>query len=454
MEMKINKSKLLIAALIVFAVGIGLVNVFLMPPFMNPDEVQHFIFAAGYAYKGDEKQLEAVDERVLQVLKESQWFHFIGVGPGWETIEKIQDIYYLKYFTREKRSISRTYFHFIYGKILRLTGIKDALTAFYFLRLLSFFIYLGIFLLSLFFYKKYFPGGWFYLIAAQLLVFQVGTILNSVNYDVLLTVLGVLFFIAAYRFVEFGGGRNIIFLIVLAALASLIKTGGLLFFIYFFLLLLFRYRVSVKFLKRLPLILVAFIIVFSWFNYLFPERFFALYTVIFGKLRSIGGATAAAGGGIGFFESVLDSFYFYTGWMAFKLPGVWYLVLKLFLFLSIAGVFLSLTVKRLREKNDVSVVPDRKWLLYVLIVIVFHLVSIRLYYGGGLMAQGRYLFPLLVPVIMLIYGGLMYLKQFFNIKRDYFIISYIVFLVFFFLASLIRVLSVFYLEYASPHIGL
>jgi len=455
--MKMSKDKWLIAALIVFAVGTGLVNVFSMPPFMNPDEVQHFMFSAGYAYSGDDEQLKEVDAEVLHILKGSRWFHFVGVGPGWETIEKIQDIYYLKYFTREKRSISKTYFHFIYGKILEVTGIKDTLTAFYFLRLLSFFIYLGIFLLSLFFYRKYFPGGWFYLIGAQLLVFQVGTILNSVNYDVLLTLLGVLFFIFAYRFMEAGGGWNILYLIVLAGLASLIKTGGLLFIIYFFLLLLFRYRVSVKFLKRLPLVLLAFIIVFSWFNYLFPDRFFTLYTVIFGKLRSIGGATAAAGGGIGFFESVLDSFYFYTGWMAFKLPGVWYLVLKLFLFLSLAGVFLSLAVKRLRaprESDDGPVVPDRKWLLYVLIVIVFHLASIRLYYGGGLMAQGRYLFPLLLPIITLIYGGLTYLKRFLNLKREYFVIAYLVFLVFFFLAALIRVLSVFYLEYASPHIGL
>ena len=192
--LKVIDSKIVSIALLVFAAGTGLVNVFLMPPFMNPDEVQHFMFSAGYAYSGDEggddEQLKEVDAEVLHILKDSRWFHFIGVGPGWETFEKIQDIYYLKYFTREKRSISKTYFHFIYGKILKVTGIKDTLIAFYFLRLLSFFIYLGIFLLSLFFYKKYFPGGWFYLIAAQLLVFQVGTILNSVNYDVLLTLLG------------------------------------------------------------------------------------------------------------------------------------------------------------------------------------------------------------------------------------------------------------------------
>lgn len=438
-------------AVILLAVGIGLVNVFLVPPFMNPDEVQHFMFTAGYAYSGDEERLKEVDREVLQILKDYRWFHFVGVGPGWEATGKIQDVYFLNYFTRDKRSISKTYFHFIYGKILMLSGIRDSLTAFYFLRILSFFIYLGIFLLSFFFYRRYFPGVWHYLIVGQLLVFQAGTILNSVNYDVLLTLLGVLFFIAAYRFLDSGGGRNVIILILLAALASLIKTGGVLFIIYFFILLLFRYRFSVKFLKRLPLALLAFVIVFSWFNYLFPDRFFTLYTIIFGKLRSIGNG---GGGGMGFFESVLESFYFYTGWMAFKLPGVWYWILKLFLLLSIAGAAAGIGVKRLRNGEGWDGAPGVKWLLYVFVITVIHLLSIRFYYGSGLMAQGRYLYPLLVPVVMFIYGGLAYVERLLRFKRNYLYLSYILFLVFFSLAALVRIISIFYLEYASPHVGL
>lgn len=449
--MMTGKDNLLRTAVILLAVGIGLVNVFLVPPFMNPDEVQHFMFTAGYAYSGDEERLKEVDRDVLQILKKYRWFHFVGIGPGWETVHQLQDVYFLNYFTRDKRSISKTYFHFVYGKILKISGIRDSLTAFYFLRLLSFCIYIGIFFLSFYFYRRYFPGGWLYLIVAQLLVFQAGTILTSVNYDVLLTLLGVLFFIAAYRFLESGGGRNILILILFAALASLIKTGGVLFIIYFFILILFRYRFSLKFLKRLPLALLAFVIIFSWFNYLFPDRFFTLYTIIFGKLQSIGNG---GGGGMGFFESVLESFYFYTGWMAFKLPGVWYLILKIFLSISIVGVAAGIGIKRLRNREESSEIPGVKWLLYVFVITVIHLVSIRLYYGSGLMAQGRYLYPLLIPVIMFIYGGLSYIRRFLKFKWDYLNFSYILFLVLFFLAALVRVVSVFYLEYASPHMGL
>jgi hypothetical protein len=447
--MKLNEKTFLVA-LLVMAVGIGLVNVFLMPPFMNPDEIQHFMFSADYAY--NDEQLKELDRGVLQLLKDHKWFHFIGVGPGWEDIEKIEDIYFLHYFSRRKVSVSRSYFHFLYGKILKYSGVKDTLPAFYLLRMVSFFIYMGIFVLALFFYKAYFPGSWYFFIAGHLLIFQPSTILNSVNYDVLLTFLGVLFFIFAYRFLVTDEKRNLVFLILLAASASLVKTGGILFFIYFFILLMFKYKVSLKFLKRVALAVFLFVIVFSWFNYWFPERFFTLYTVIFSKLHSLTGTVNAGSGtaaGLGFFDSILDSFFFHTGWMAFKLSKGWYIVLKLFLLVSVVGVIAGVSMKKLK-----TAVVDKKWLVYALIVIFLQTLMIRLYYGTGLMAQGRYLYPLIIPIMTLIYCGLLYVEKHVEFKRNYLVISYIVFLALFFLLALIRVVSVFYLEIPSPHPGL
>ncbi len=447
-------SKVFTTALLILAIGIGLVNVFLMPPFMNPDEIQHFMFSASYAY--NEEELKALDHNVLQLLKDYKWFHFIGVGPGWESIEKIEDIYFLNYFSRGKKYINKTYFHFIYGKILKFTGIKvkmkDTLTAFYLFRVVSFFIYLVIFLLSFFFYKTYFPENWIYLITGQLVIFQLATILNAVNYDVLLTLLGVLFFIFSYRFLISDEKKNLIFLIVLSALASLIKTGGLLFFIYFFILLLFKYRIKLKFLKTLFLSLFLFIIIFSWFNYWFPDRFFTLYNIFFSKLRtltSVSAVTGSAAAHFGFFNSILDSFFFHTGWMAFKLSNIWYLVVKFCLFLSITGVIVGIGVKKL---NAASL--EKKWLIYALIVSVMQMGAIRIYYGSVLMAQGRYLYPLIIPIITLIYCGLSFIEKWFNFKRNYLVIFFIVFQVIFLLFAFTRIISVFYLEIPSPHPGL
>jgi hypothetical protein len=446
--------KVFTTALLVLAIGIGLVNVFLMPPFMNPDEIQHFMFSASYAY--NEEELKELDRNVLQLLKDYKWFHFIGVGPGWESIKKIEDIYFLNYFSRGKKYINKTYFHFIYGKILEFTGIKvkmkDTLTAFYLFRLISFFIYLVIFLLSLFFYRKYFPGNWIYLITGQLVIFQLATILNALNYDVLLTLFGVLFFIFSYRFLISDEKKNLIFLIVLSALASLIKTAGFLFFIYFFILLLFKYRIKLKFLKTLFLSLFLFIIIFCWFNYWFPERFFTLYNIIFSKLRILTGPAAVTGGAaanLDFFNSILDSFYFHTGWMAFKLNDLWYLILKVFLFFSIIGAVVGIGVKKL---NTVSI--EKKWLIYALLISVMQMGAIRIYYGSVQMAQGRYLYPLIIPIIILIYCGLNYIEKCFSFKRNYLVIFFIVFQVIFLLFAFTRIISVFYLEIPSPHPGL
>jgi len=455
--------RIALIVLLALCIGIGLINVFLTPPFMNPDEIQHFMFSANYAYAGDQARLKGLDARVLQLLKDYQWFHFIGVGPGWESIENLEDVFFLNYFSMEKYTISKSYFHLIYGRVLRLTGIRDPLTAFYFLRLLSFVIYLAIFILSFFFYKKYFPSHWYYLLASQLLIYQLGTILNSVNYDVLLTLLGVLFFIFAYRFMNenfatktpsFFSSRPFaffaaIFLVLISALASLVKTGGVLFFLYFFILLLFKYGVNRKSLKWLFLGIFLFVIVFSWFNYWFPGRFFKLYGLIFLKLRAITGVAAAGDSGatanIGFFDSIVDSFYFYTGWMGFKLSGAWYWVLKFFLLTAIIGVIATVIKKK---------AVGKRWLVYVLVLIVVQSLAIRFYYGAGLMAQGRYLYPLVLPIIMLIYSGLNTMEVFLKLKRNYIVVSYILFLVLFFVMALSRVISVFYLEVASPHVGL
>jgi hypothetical protein len=136
-----NTPGAVIITILVACIGLGLVHVFLMPPFQNPDEVQHFLYSARYAYgKG---KMEGVEARVLQLLKDHKWFHFVGIGPGWENTEKIADISYVFHFDLERKTSRETLFHFLYGKILKISGIKDILTAFYFLRILSTFFYIS-----------------------------------------------------------------------------------------------------------------------------------------------------------------------------------------------------------------------------------------------------------------------------------------------------------------------
>ncbi|MCP4218071.1 MAG: hypothetical protein GY765_25735, partial [bacterium] len=237
----------------------------------------------------------------------------------------------------------------------------------------------------------------------------------------------------------------------IASLASLIKTAGLLFFLYFFILLVFKYGVSLKLFKRLSTILAAFLVVFCWFNFLFPARFFNLYGVLFFKLRGLisAGSVVDTYSGFGYFDSIFTSFYFYTGWMGYTLNKGWYLLLQLFLLASLAGTLGVLTIK----KSVVGII-ERKWLTFCLIVTLLQLAAVRFYYGNGLMAQGRYMFPLLIPILVLMYFGLGYIETILKFPKPYLKTAYILFQAVLFLFALMRVMSVFYLEIASPHIGL
>lgn len=447
--MKINK-RISIIALLITAIGIGLFQVFLMPPFQNPDEIQHFLYSAAYAYTP--QQMETVETRLLELLKKHKWFHFVGIGPGWENIEKISDISFVFHFDPDRKSARKTFFHFLYGKILKISGITGVLTAFYFLRVVSSLFFIMVLFLIYWFFRTYFPQQWEYYLIGFLLVFQLMTIMNAVNYDVFMVLFGCIFFIFAYRYAQLGKKTDLAVLLIVAAVAALTKLAGIMFFVYLFILICMTVKWDLKQVKNFFFVLLVIVLGFCWMNYLFPERFFNLYSVIFGVLRDLSGSLSTTGEkvlSLGLFDSMVDSFYFYTGWMGFKLSEFWYLVLKIFLLFSIIGVFSGLFLKKMKTRG-----LEKKWLLYSLIVCALHTFSIWLYYGSRQTVQGRYLYPIIIPIIILVYTGLQYFQQWFRLKRDYILIVYIIFQVVMTVFAVTRIISVFYLEIASPHPGL
>ena len=447
--MKIN-NKTLIIVILILGFGIGLFHVFLMPPFQNPDEVQHFLYAATYAY--DPQQMEAVEARVLELLKEYKWFHFVGIGPGWENTGKIADISYVFHFDADRKSTRKTFFHFLYGTVLKFSGINDVLTAFYFLRVVSTCFYVIILLLAFWFFQRYFPQNWEYPFIGLVLVFQLATLLNAVNYDVFMVLFGTLFFIFAYGYLRSQKRIYLVLLLIAAALGTLTKLVGILFIGYILILLCLNVKWDPKLIKGFFLVLLLVILGFCWMNYLFPERFFNLYSVIFGLWHDTGAAAGLVGEKalrFSLFNSMADSFYFHTGWMGFKLGAFWYLVLKIFLGLSLLGLFSALFLK----KKILSRL-EKKWLIYLLVVSAVQVFAIWLYYGSKITVQGRYLYPLIIPIILLVYTGLLYLEKWFHFKRNYLVIFYILFQVVLVLFAVTRIISVFYLEMASPHPGL
>lgn len=432
------------------ALGCGLVQVFLIPPFQNPDEIQHFLYSATYAYTA--QQMEAVETRLLELLKKYKWFHFVGIGPGWENIEKISEISFVFHFDPGRKSARKTFFHFLYGKILKISGITDVLSAFYFMRLVSTLFYLMVFFLIFWFFRSYFPREWEYYFIGFVLVFQLMTILNAVNYDVFMVLLGSIFFICAYRYFHFETKIDLAVLLIAASVAALTKLAGIMFFVYLFILLCMKVKWDSKLIKNFFLVLFITVIGYCWMNYLFPERFFNLYSVIFGVLGDVGGGLSAAGKDglrLSLFDSMIDSFYFHTGWMGYKLSGFWYLVLKIFLLISVIGIISALFFKKTKSAG-----VEKKWTIFILFVCFLHTFSIWLYYGSKETAQGRYLYPIIIPIIILIYSGLRNFQEWFRYRKDYILSVYIMFQVMLAIFAVIRIISVFYLEIASPHPGL
>ena len=452
-------SRFLVVIILLLA-GISMVNISLMPPFQGPDEIQHFLYSASYAYS--KPDMEKVEARVLQILKDYKWFHFVGIGPGWENTKQISDIPFVFHFDREKQSTRKTAFHFFYGKVLKLSGIKDVLTAFYLMRIISGMIYICIFLLAYYFFKTHFPGQWKYLIAGLLVIFQLGTILNAVNYDVFLVLFGTLFFIFSFRYLYFGKKRDLFVLGLSAIAAVFIKLIGFMFIVYLAILLLMR---TILFKrdrdaqwkpKRMGYVVLGallFVIAFSWMNYLFPGRFFQLYSQLFRGITDFFSSVNSQGGekilSADFFNSILDSFYFCTGWMGFKLSGAWYIIIRIFLIISAVGLGLIAFSRKTREA-----VTEKKWLLYTFIVFILHLLSIWLYYGHGTYSQGRYVYPIVLPIVFIIYAGLGAIEKKFQWSVPYLKTGFILFQVVLWVFAISRIISVFYLEMSSPHVGL
>jgi len=437
--------------------GLALVNVFLMPPFQNPDEVQHFLYAAGYAYGED--RMEQVEDRVLQLMKEHRWFHYVGIGPGWENTKRISEISFVFHFQFNRKSARRTLFHYLYGKVLKLTGITDVETAFYLMRLLSALIYLFIIILSIRFFIMYSPRQWQYYVFGLITVFQAATILNSVNYDVLMALLGAVFFVLAKAYWDSGKKIYLLYQLLCAALAVQTKLVGILFLLFLFIQVIMRMEIkwNRKLIMQTGQVLMVLLIGFSWLNYMFPERFFSLYVHMSRLWGELIGASDIGGGvqlRLGFFDSIVDSFYFHTGWMGFKLGAGWYVLIKVYLSAAIVGILMWLIQKKSTD-TPATVVrgKEKKWLGYLLVVFLLQLVSVWLYYGDHMTSQGRYMLPVLLPIILLIYSGLHRLESVLKLKRNYISQTFILLLAVLIIFAIIRIITVFYLEIQSPHPG-
>ena len=193
--------------IMVFALTVGVVLNFVIPAFQNPDEPVHFGAVLRVSLGGPRNS--ATEKEIIRLMDRNQWWRFVGMGRPAKFPGKLGEIPYLMGGISGKDSyagIRGLYaYHFLAGNALRLAGVTGVEASYYFLRLLSFLLFLaalgflgaGFGRLSRSADSAFATAVFLVLLVPQFLVTSI-----AVNPDMLCVFLGGAFFYAAIAILE------------------------------------------------------------------------------------------------------------------------------------------------------------------------------------------------------------------------------------------------------------
>lgn len=417
----------------------------LIPPFQNPDEIQHFGQIVTMVYP--ETEYEMIEKKIINILWDYKWFVFVGMGQPEIPPEKLRDIKYLGGYKVSKIKENITLFHIFYGFLLSLFKKSSLLFLFYLARFISFLFTFVTIIMIFGFLRSKSKKDLNLLVLLFFMIPQFLIIGTSVNYEVFSIFFGALFFISMFKLHE-KFSYTWLFLLNIGILGSLFsKKGGWLFFVF----LALSFIITIFDLKKIfysVFVLSIVFILFSWINYLLPEKMSGLYRNLFrgiGMFFKIVPDKEILTSFPDFALLIFKSFYAKIGWMAFEIGDLWYIGFLSLILISIFGLlFFS------KNKNNYTI------LIFTIFIITIQIVASWEWYGkNGVFAQGRYFFPLIMPFFYIMFLGLkevdrkifknknIILKLFicFNISANFYIIIF-------------KIIPIFYLTFLSPHKGI
>ncbi|HDP94449.1 MAG TPA: hypothetical protein ENN40_03705 [Candidatus Aminicenantes bacterium] len=419
----------------------------LIPPFQNPDEVQHFAGILTNLYPQEE--FVRLEKELLYFLWETKWFVYVGIGQpdrppaGFHEIAFINDV--MGSFGAVGRGSS--FFHTAYALLLRPFKWLDLHRLFFLARFLSLLFSLLTLSLIYSFLRGRLEGVeewtlWPLLMIPQLLV--AGT---AVNYDILAVLFGTLFFPALFHLKDRFSWAWLV-LLLLGLFGSLFsKKGGWLFFLFLALGVVLG-RFNRRRFVHFGLVVSLVFVVFSWVNYLLPGKMFALYQYLFSGINRLYEPMCQSDLTFGLFPFglvIFKSFFATIGWMVFEIGSLWYVVFFLFCAAAAWGWF--------RDRRENHKLDE---FIFIALVIGGQFAATWQYYGErGVLAQGRYFFPLSILFFYILVTGLRALDRRAFQKREIFFKAFMVFNI---LANLYlilgQVIPLFYLSFSSPYQGL
>ena len=457
----------------VFLTAAAILLNFIVPPFHSPDETKNF--GAIMIYARGENQRPEVEQEIIRFMDRNQWWKYVGMGRPDELPAALSDIPFLMDYNpgSDFRVLLNNivFYHFLLGKTAAVLGFKEVVPAYYFCRFVSLLFMAGaIFLAVLAFMKIYSRQTQFFKWGIGVVLFLPQFLLGvvAVNADAMAVFLGALFFYAVVSLMS-GERKDKYFavLIVTGVLGFLtdrstfilIPLGVL---VLFFLIKKLDYREYVV--SVLAFFVVFFMLAAVLVN-LFPLQADSSIRLFGTNLQNIGKALPQLFSLGEFTRELLvtsmDGFLFKFGWAAFSAAEPFYVIWRSLIVLALIGAWIYLIkwiLSRFKKRQRPSADEyNFKLVVFFMMAIFLQLSAVWTYYGvHNIMTQGRYFFPLLIPVVYLFLLGI---NTFFDVFRKgagRTAVAAIVVLEFFFLNFCIwqYLIPVFHLIIKSPIVGI
>jgi len=444
--------------------GIAL-NLFI-PPFQNPDEIQHFGMILTYYNAGLEQSV--VESEIITLIDNNQWWAYTGMGKPASHHLGLSEIKRLKFTTFRASLNNRVLYHYIMATVLKLFPKVEPLMLYYLCRLFSFlFILMAVFFTFLTFKRLSVDGKnyWFYGLFFLLFLPQFLIISISVNSDSLVILLGCLFFYSSFFLITEAFRYFHFIAVILTSLAGAIFDKSSLYMLPLVFVLMILCSKNKKLVRATVVTIIAAIMVAPWIIWHFPISFFNNLKII-RKTLSLNPTTALsfltnADFNHRFFVLMIDSFLLKFGWMSYFAHKTAYTIWRIILAVAGLGVlFFPITQFKTINTRLGQNQPDskqKKLVVFSASAFLIQLGAIWIFYGGkDVMAQGRHLFSLLIPFFFLFVMGINILSGMVHFKLSKAVLATLVLLEFIFLSFIIwfYVIPIFHLSVKSPHPGL
>lgn len=365
-------------------------------------------------------------------------------------------------------------YHFLMGRLIGFF-IRDSVSgAYYAGRIISFLLFMGsLFIFYLTFLKlrafkkieipPLLLGFLFVLFLPQFLISSV-----SVHPDALSIFLGALFFFAAYPLL-LGQQKILRFLFLIFAAGAGFLTDRSTFFLVLMTLLVPFFLLQRKEYKKNVVFGLAFVVLFLMLGSVLIQIFPLQVENSFNRIKGAAERGVPAIPRLFSFDALsrqfmltaTDSFFFRFGWLAFGAGRGIYYAWRLFVLLAGGGLIIyggKFIFSRLKKSlTDFGSSGELKLLLFSGIAVSIQLCGLWIFYGiNGSLAQGRHLFPLILPLSLLFTVGLKNFFDLFHRKGGLAILSVFVLFEFLFFGFAVwnYIVPVFHLTVQGPHAGI